>query len=242
MLLLLAAGFYAGVQNALAGGGSFVTFPALMLAGLDARAANVSSCIALFPSQVVMAWTGRRLCEGAGGLGFATLMYLSLAGGAAGAVLLLVTPPQFFARLVPWLVLFATVVYAWGSFRRRPDTQAARVPARALAVVQTAIAVYGGYFGGGIGFLMLAALAAVGQSPRQAGATKNALAMAMNASAVLIFAFSADVGWREAAVLAAGAAAGGWCGAHLLHRLPEKWLRAFVVSVGSALTLWLFLR
>src|SRR5580704_17871108 len=110
------AALWAGVQNALAGGGSFITLPTLMLTGLDARAANITSTIALFPGQLTTGWVGRDNVAGAGGHGFGVLAAISLVGGAVGAVLLLATPPAFFARLVPYLVLFATAVFAWGSF------------------------------------------------------------------------------------------------------------------------------
>src|SRR5579863_8520579 len=105
MALLFAAALWAGVQNALAGGGSFVTLPALILSGLDARAANVTSTIALFPGQVTTGLANRSLVSGAERLSFRALFVISLAGGAAGAGLLLATPPSFFARLLPWLVL-----------------------------------------------------------------------------------------------------------------------------------------
>src|ERR1700689_2015899 len=114
--VLFIASLWAGAQNALAGGGSFITLPALMLSGMDARAANITSTIALFPAQVAMGLTGRGNVSGAAGLSLRVLVIISLAGGVLGAILLLVTPPSFFAHLVPWLVLFATVVFAWGSF------------------------------------------------------------------------------------------------------------------------------
>jgi len=112
----------------------------------------------------------------------------------------------------------------------------------ALALSQFGIAIYGGYFGGGIGFLMIAALTIAGQSVRMSVATKNALAAAMNASAVAIFAFSPLINWPAAATLAAGGVLGGLSGSWLLHRLPEKLLRGFVVVVGVVLTIWLFVR
>ena len=118
--LLVIAALIAGAQNALAGGGSFVTFPALLLFGMGARAANISSTVALFPGQIATGIAGRHHVSSAEGLRFPTLVWLSLAGGAVGAVLLLVTPESFFERLVPFLVLFATAVFAWGSFFRRP--------------------------------------------------------------------------------------------------------------------------
>src|SRR5271154_4271190 len=116
LVVLFFASLWEGVQNALAGGGSFITLPALMLTGMDARAANITSTIALFPAQIAMGWTGRKNVSGAAGLSFTVLVGVSLVCGALGAGLLLVTPPSFFARLVPWLVLFATALFAWGSF------------------------------------------------------------------------------------------------------------------------------
>jgi uncharacterized membrane protein YfcA len=242
ILLTAAAGLFAGAQNALAGGGSFITFPALLLAGLDPLAANITSSIALFPSQIASALAGRRLVDDVGPLSFGRMFVISLIGGIVGAVLLLNTPPTFFARLVPWLVLFATAVFAWGSFRRKRLHAAKAMPAPVLAAIQGCISIYGGYFGGGIGFLMLAALTVAGQPVRTAAATKNALAMAMNASAVAIFAFSGRVNWFAALSLAIGGIAGGMCGGWLIHRLPERVMRSFVVLVGIALTIWMFLR
>jgi uncharacterized protein len=238
--ILFVASLWAGIQNALAGGGSFITLPSLMLTGMDARAANITSTIALFPAQVATGWTGRTSVEGAAGLSFRALVIISLIGGALGAVLLLVTPPSFFAHLVPWLVLFATAVFAWGSFGpKRPGATHLGQPGAAGA--QFCISVYGGYFGGGIGFLMLAALTAAGVAMRAAGATKNVLAGAMNASAVLIFVFSPEVRWVEAGVSSAGAILGGIAGGLMLQKVNERALRLGVVLIGVALTVGLFL-
>lgn len=243
LVLVAAAGLYAGMQNVLAGGGSFVTFPALLLAGLNPLAANMSSTIALFPSQITSAVAGRRLAAGVGPLSFRALFLVSLAGGVLGALLLLSTPVGIFTRLVPWLVLFATVVFTWGNFVRRPGAgPAGKLPGWLLLLIQGGIAVYGGYFGGGIGFLMLAALTIAGQQVRIATATKNALAMTMNASAVAIFAFSPLISWPAVLALGAGGIAGGVAGSWLMYRLPEKLLRGFVVLVGVILTVWLFVR
>ena len=242
LILVLLAGGIAGVQNALAGGGLFVTLAALVLAGLDPRAANITSTIALFPGQVATGYAGRRLTSGTPRLSFAALFAISLAGGVLGAFLLLATPPTFFADLVPWLVLFATGVFAWGSFVRRPSESATPAGPGFAAVAQFLIAIYGGYFGGGIGFLMLAALTVAGQHVRAASATKNVLAAAMNASAVAIFVFSRDVHWLHAAVLGVGATAGGVLGAALLSRVNERWLRVGVIVLGAALSVGLFLR
>jgi uncharacterized membrane protein YfcA len=242
LVVLFVASLLAGAQNALAGGGSFVTLPALLLAGLDPRAANVTSTVALFPGQVLSGWAGRRLVKGTSGLSFQALCLVSLAGGAIGAALLLATPATFFARLVPWLVLFATGVFTWGSFLRRSASGARRLGAVPAGIVQFLIAIYGGYFGGGIGFLMLAALTAAGLAVRAAGATKNVLAAVMNSSALLIFLWSPDVHWGPAAIVCVAAIIGGLIGAWLLQLVPERVLRSGIIVVGAALTIGLFLR
>ncbi len=144
LILLFVVAIWAGVQNALAGGGSFVTLPALIFSGLDARAANIASTLALFPGQTTTGWFGRSMVSGAEGLRFRTLVLISLAGGVVGAVILLITPSSVFARLVPWLVLFATALFAWGSFGPKRSGEGARVGPRAAAVLQFLIAIYGG--------------------------------------------------------------------------------------------------
>ncbi len=240
--LLLGAALIAGAQNALAGGGSFITFPALLLFGMGARAANITSTVALFPGQLATGWTGRHHVSGAEGLSFRLLVALSLIGGGLGALLLLATPESFFERLVPFLVLFATAVFAWGSFFRRGGDATPHMPPWGAAVAQSAIAVYGGYFGGGIGMLMLAALTLAGLPVRRAGATKNVLAGVMNASAVAIFAFSKDVHWDAALAVAVGALIGGQVGAWMMLRVDERRLRLGVVAIGVVLTVALFAR
>ena len=240
--LIFVAGLWAGMQNALAGGGSFVTLPALILSGMSPLAANITSTVALFPAQVSTGWAGRKLVSGTPNLSFRALLLVSLLGGALGALLLLNTPSTVFARLVPWLVLFATSVFAWGSFFRKPNAPGMNLGPGATAVTQFVIAIYGGYFGGGIGFLMLAALTIAGMATRHAGATKNVLAAVMNTSALAIFVLSPEVHWPQAVVLSIGATLGGVAGAMALHRVNEKLLRIAIVALGVALTLGLFLR
>jgi uncharacterized membrane protein YfcA len=235
-VLVLIVGFIAGVQNALAGGGSFLTFPALLVFGMGARAANITSTVALFPGQVATGLAGRRDVAGIEGFGFRALAAISLVGGAIGAVLLLLTSESFFAHLVPFLVLFATGVFAWGSFMRRPATGGPRVGRMWAGIFQGLIAIYGGYFGGGIGILMLAALSLAGLQVHAAGATKNALAGILNLSAVVIFAFSRDVHWFAAIATGAGAIAGGQLGAWMMRRVNERWLRGIVIAIGLLLT------
>lgn len=236
------AGLYAGTQNTIAGGGSFITFPALLLAGLDPLAANITSTLALYPNQISSCIAGRKLAAGAGRLSLKLLFILSCAGGLLGGLLLLNTPISIFSQLVPWLVLFATLVFALGSFRKKPLPTAQQSSPGVLACIQFLIGVYGGYFGGGIGILMLASLTIAGQAIRIASATKNMLAMAMNTSAVILFVNSTHVNWGAAFALSIGGVGGAFLGHYLLQKLPEKIMRGFVVLVGLVLSIWLFVR
>jgi uncharacterized membrane protein YfcA len=241
LIILIIASIWAGVQNALAGGGSFITLPSLMLTGMDARAANITSTVALFPAQLVTGFTGRADAEGPAGLTVRTMSAISLIGGAFGALILLATPASVFGRLVPWLVLFATALFAWGNFfRASMEESEAHWPPWAIGVAQFAIAVYGGYFSGGIGLMMMAALTMGGVAVRNAGAAKNILAGAINASAVVIFVSSRDVRWPQAIITAIGASFGGWAGALMLRRVDENLLKLAVVAIGVALTIGLF--
>jgi uncharacterized membrane protein YfcA len=242
LLLISLAGLYAGTQNTLAGGGSFITFPTLLLAGLNPLAANITSTIALFPNQITSAIAGRKLASGVGKLKLWHLFALSLGGGILGALLLLNTPVSIFSKLVPWLVLAATLIFIWGSFRKKNPHVTHKFSAPKLAITQFIIGIYGGYFGGGIGILMLAALTIAGLAVRTATASKNILAMAMNTSAVSLFVFSNQIDWVAAMALAIGGIAGGITGGWLVHRLPEKVMKGFVILVGLSLSIWLFWR
>ena len=242
LTLICIAGIWAGLQNSLAGGGSFVTLPMLILSGMSPLAANITSTVALFPGQVTSGFAGRKLVTGAAALSFKALFVLSVLGGALGGLLLLNTPSSVFASLVPWLVLFATVVFAWGSFFRRSGQSNVHLGTLGAALAQFCIAIYGGYFGGGIGILMMAALTMAGLPARNAGATKNVLSGVMNASAVALFVTSPEVHWLQAVVLGAGAIVGGLLGAWALHRVNEKLLRIAIVAIGLCLTVGLFIK
>jgi uncharacterized membrane protein YfcA len=242
--LLLVAAFIAGAQNALAGGGSFLTFPALLFAGFDPRAANITSTLGLFPCQVTTSLSGLNMVEGAAGLSIRTLFVISIIGGGIGAVLLLETPVSIFTHLVPYLVLFATVVFAWGSFfaKKRAEDEPPHISPRMALIAQVLISIYGGYFGGGIGILMLAALTAAGLGVRHAGATKNVLAGVINVAAVVIFILRTHQDWWIIVPFAISAIIGGQLGVYMLRRVNEKVLRIAITAIGSLLSIGLFLR
>src|SRR5215213_1706235 len=172
------------------------------------QCATTPSLHALHNAPMKLLFVRVALVSGAQHLSFRALFAISLVGGALGAILLQATPVAAFARMVPWLVLFATGMFALGSFARRPSSIVPLGPVPA-GVIQFVIAIHGGYFGGGIGFLMLSALTVAGLPVRSAGATKNVLAGVMNASAVAIFVFSPEVHWLNALALGVGAILGG---------------------------------
>ncbi len=240
----LVASVAAGVVNTIAGGGSFLTFPALLFTGLDPRAANITSTIALYPMQISTGFAGRKNAGGTDHLRFRYLFLLSLLGGAIGAALLLLTPPLFFGKLVPWFILFATGMFAWGSFFKKPsDTPTNHHIGKWGSIIsQFLIGVYGGYFGAGIGILMLASLTVAGMSVKKSGATKNILAAVTNTAAVLIFLLSKDVAWAQVAIGLPATLFGGYIGLKILHRVNDKFIRTGVVVWGTFLAIAFFLK
>ena len=242
MVLLMLAAFASGVLNAIAGGGAFITFPALLFAGVPPVSANVSSTVALFPGQMASAWAYRNEIRGVTEVSVTAFSIVSLVGGVVGAVLLLTTPDRAFAGLVPWLLLFATAVFAVGSFMPKLAARL-KLSGRSVLVVQFGIAIYGGYFGGGIGFLMLAALTLFGLRDIHAmNGLRILLAALMNGAAVAAFCLSDAVSWPETVVMAVSAIAGGFAGALGAKRVSRDAMKWVVVSIGVGLTLYFFIK
>jgi uncharacterized protein len=239
--LLFFAGFIAGAINAVAGGGPLITLPVLIFAGLDARVANLTSTVALFPGQIATGYAVRDVLRPTRGIGTGLLIGISIAGGALGAVLLLKTPSAIFSGLVPWLVLTATAIYAWSNFGLRQDGKHHSLGSVRFAAAQIASAVYGGYFGGGNSFIMLALLSTAGLGARAAGKLKNLLIALINVAAAGVFLASSAVVYDKAIPLGLGAIVGGMLGVSMLHRLNETVLKIIVVAIGVALSIWLFI-
>jgi uncharacterized membrane protein YfcA len=243
-----AAAFVAGAINAIAGGGTNVSFPALVWLGLPPVVANATSAVALWPGSLAGAW-GYRAPLRRARPAWLWLIAPSIAGGAIGAWLLLTLPSRAFAAVAPWLVLASTALFAARLLlaRKAPagaEAEPAHVGRRSMAaalLVQLAIAVYGGYFGAGIGILMLATLGLCGIDDLDvANGLKNLLAAAINGTAVIGFAVAGKVEWRIAAVMALGAIAGGWTGAHVAQRLPPRVARWSIVAIGVLMTIVTF--
>lgn len=246
MLSLLAlAAFASGIVNALAGGGAFLTFPALLAVGIPAIDANASSTVALCPGQFVSAWAARSTLGTPSGQSMRDLRsfsLISLIGGSIGALLLLATPTAAFNAMVPWLLLFATLVFT-AAGRLPDDNENHWLGPTTIKIVQFLISIYGGYFGGGVGILMLAALALYGMRDlRSMNGMKVFLAALMNTTAAMIFAFSGRVHWPETLTMMAAAMIGGFVGAKIGLVVSQTYVRGTVIVVGGLLTMYFFLK
>lgn len=231
--IALAAGFFAGLLNTVAGGGPILTLMALSLAGLDPRIANLTSTVALMPGQILSGVRGWRLALR--GQRFArSMLGLAAVGGGVGAMLLVVTPSQAFHVLVPWLVLIATLIYVVspsGDAATGRLSKAGRLSTLSLMLVPL-LGVYGGYFGGGNSFLMLAVLGWSSLAGKTANEAKNALIAAVNLAASFIFVAAGEVAWSFAIALAIGNLAGSWVAMRLLDRISARLIRAIVIALG----------
>ena len=248
MILLVLAGFAAGAMNAVAGGGSFVSFPALLAAGVPAVAANASSTVALVPGTLASAWaysTGARRMRlvGFGGLGFRALLAASVAGGLCGALLLLSTPAGIFDAVIPFLLLLATIAFAFGGRIGAALRARVRLGRGAALAVQFVLGVYGGYFGGAVGLMMMAAWMLLDAVDLKAmNPVRTLLVSAMNLVAVLCFVAAGKVWWPEALCVLAGALAGGYAGARIGQRLPGAVVRGVVTLLTVGMTVTFFVR
>lgn len=238
---LMLAAFAGAALNSAAGGGSFLTFPALLWAGLGPIAANATSTVALWPGSLGSAWGYRSDMAGVRRW-LLPLGLVSAVGGWIGAQLLLLTGDVIFAQLIPVLLGGATLLLALqGTPLLRPKTadQSPAAPLPVLMLAQGAIAIYGGFFGGGIGILMLAAFAFMGlRDLHAANGLKSVLGAGINGVAVVVLSLGGQVDWRRALPMVLASWAGGYWGARLARKLPALQLRRAVVAVGSLLTLW----
>jgi uncharacterized protein len=241
---LAAAGFLAGAMNSVAGGGTFVTLPALTLAGLPATVGNASSTVALFPATLASSWAYRHDVEPLDDVATGALLTLSLLGGLIGALLLLSTPERAFMLIVPWLLLAATIALAsgprLGQALRRVGLRMGR---RSLFFAQFILGIYGGYFGGAVGLMMLAVWTVFTRVElRSMTPLRVLMVAAANGVAVICFALSGNIRWRETLVVMAGGIVGGYLGAHAGRRLPAPLLRALILTITIVTTAGFFLR
>ncbi len=248
--VLFITSILAGALNSVAGGGTFFLFPALIFVGVPPVSANVTATIAVWPGALASAIAYRNELQHYKQI-LPLLIGVSIAGGGIGAMILLQTPANIFEYLVPWLLLFATLLFTFGSkisfyvkrkLTNKESNEKYKDSILLPAISQLVIAVYGGYFGAGIGILMLAMLALIGMhNVHEMNALKTILGTAINGVAVLIFIASGAVYWPQAVIMIIGAVVGGYFGAYYARKLPADLIRAFVIITASLLTIYFFI-
>jgi uncharacterized membrane protein YfcA len=275
-IILFLAAIVGGTLNAVAGGGSFVTFPTLVFTGVLPIQANATSTVALWPGSLASIGAYRRELGALNRTIVVILGVTSLVGGALGAALLLLTPQQTFVGLIPFLLLLATLLFAFSpritaTLRKRTEKAASQaqttqkngiaqeypaagsrgfgktavISRRALIIfvfVQFLLAIYGGYFGGGLGIMMLAALGIMGmENIHEMNGLKTILQASINGIAVVTFIVAGAVYWPQALVMIAGAIVGGFGSAYYARKIDPRYVRGFVIIVGVGMTIYFFL-
>jgi len=250
-VLLFFVAILAGTLNAVAGGGSFFTVPTMIFSGMLPVLANTTSTVALWPGAAASIGAYRRELAQIHRRLLFLLVSTSLIGGILGAVLLLHTPQKTFAHLLPYLLLMATLLFSLsGSITKRLRARNIGEEAHlsvstiiCVSIAQFIIAIYGGYFGGGIGILMLATLALMGlENIHSMNALKVLLNASINGVAVITFIIANAVVWPQAILMIIGAIIGGYGGAYFARKIEQKWIRSFVMVVGFAMTIYFFIR
>ena len=250
VLILFTSAMLGGTLNAVAGGASFFTFLALCSTGVLPIQANATSAVALWPGAIASTSAYRReLAQQKRGLLF-VLIGTSLIGGVLGALLLLKTSQETFVHLIPYLLLMATLLFAfsgpvtaWLRKRTIKKTHTSRTALCRISIAQLVIATYGGYFGGGMNILLLATLAAIGMNNiHKMNAVKTLLNACVNAVAIIAFIVAGIIAWQAAMLMVIGSLIGGYGGAHYARRIDQKWIRLFVILVGFGLTMYFFVR
>ena len=243
LFLVAGAGLIAGMMNALAGGGSFVTLPALIAAGVPSVNANTTSTVALYPGQLTSTWAYRDGLGPIDAVPLRSLVIVTFIGGAIGAALLLRTPIKTFDVLLPWLMAIATVALALGSRLGEMLRRRWRIGVTAVLGVQFCLGIYGGYFGGGVGIMMMAVWSLLSnRTLKSFNAPRTLMVCAANAIAVLIFVVARAVYWREALVMVVTAMLGAYFGSRIGRRAPAGVIRVTTVVVSVGITLAFFVR
>lgn len=244
-IFLFFAGALGGAINAVAGGGSFIAFPALLFTGVAPVPANATNTLALWLGVTASGGAYRNRLNISRRV-MIPLIATSVVGGLAGAFLLIKTPGQTFLKVLPWLMLGATLLFAFGKhltgrIAAGISDEASRSAIAGASVFELCVAVYGGYFGGGMGIMNLAMLAALGMTDIHAmNALKVVLGGIINGVATVTFVVTGAVVWKQGIVMTAGAILGGYFAARWAQKLPQAWIRNFVILVGTGMTVYFF--
>ena len=242
-LILILAALGAGLINAVAGGGSFLTFPALVFTGVPSIIANASSTMALIPGILASAWAYREDFHGVENFPLRPLVGVSIVGGITGALLLLYTPQRTFDSVLPWLMLAATLLFTFGRQISLSLKRVVHIGPVTVVVAQFVIAIYGGYFGGAIGILMLAVWTVFGLSDIHViNANRTVLGATMNGVAVVLFIAAHKIWWPQTLAMLIAAIVGGYAGARWAKKVDQRYLRGVITAISVCITVMFFLR
>lgn len=243
LIILFTAAFGAGLLNTIAGGGSFLTFPALVFTGVPIVAANATSAVAVFPGYLGGALGFREELKQIARPRTLRLILITLIGGAVGSALLLVSSNEAFARIVPYLLLLATLAFLFGDQLRAMATRRTKAMKPEGAIGLFAVSLYGGYFNGGLGIILLALFTLWGMKDiNLMNGLKNGLSFALSAISVLIFALAGLVEWPQAILMMVGATLGGYAGAPVARALPKSVIKGIIAAIGFGMSAIFFLR
>lgn len=243
IIVLVVAGLAAGALNAVAGGGTFLSFPALVWIGVPPVMANATATLAALPGYIGSAWAYRQEIGSRGPIPMRAIIAMAVLGGFLGALLLLITPPEIFVSVVPWLLLVATAAFAAGpSLLRRFTRSGGGLAGGAALALLLAVSIYGGYFNGGLGIMLLAAFGFTGFTDlHQMNGLKNVISAILSTVSVATYIAAGLIAWESAAILALACTVGGYLGAHAARRITNMAaLRVFITLVGLAMAVAFF--
>jgi uncharacterized membrane protein YfcA len=242
-LFLLAAGLFAGVINAVAGGGTFISMPVLIYAGLPSVQANASSTVALFPGSLASIYAYRKDFKSFEKIPLKQLILISLAGGVIGALLLVFTPSKNFDKIIPWLILVGSITFIFGKQAGKLLQKRFTISRTALIIAQFILGIYGGYFGGGAGIMMMAVWSVFGLTDiKLINVNKTLLVGAANSIAVVIFIISGKIWWPQTCIMLVATTIGGYAGAYYARRLNQNVLRGVIIFLIILITVFFFYR
>ncbi len=238
-IVITIAAFFAGLLNAIAGGGSFLTFPALIFAGVPPVAANATSTLAVFPGYLGSAVGFKDDIASLPRAMVIRYVIIALIGGLVGSLILLATSDRLFSAIVPWLLLAATLLFAFGD-ALRAKLSSVTLPEKTALM---AVSVYGGYFNGGLGIVLLSLFSALGMRDlNQMNGLKSGLSFVLSAISVATFAIAGIIYWSQAAIMMVASTAGGYAGAYVAKALPKNVIRGFIIAVGFVMSAVFFIK
>ena len=243
VVLLITASFFAGIVNSIAGGGSFLTFPALVFAGVPTIAANATSAVAVFPGYLSGALGFAKELKAFPKSKFLLLIFLSISGGVLGSILLLITPEVVFSFIIPWLLGFATLLFAFGNYVSKLAEKTSDTNGFKSNIATLLVCIYGGYFNGGLGIVLLALFSTLGMRDiHLMNGLKNIMSFALSAASVVTFAIAGIVFWKYAIIMMIAATIGGYFGVIVARKLSKSIIRIIIVIIGTIMTFIFFIK